>query len=404
MKILYLDHYAGSVKHGRSFRPYYLGKEWVKRGHQLTVVGGTYSHVRTVQPKEPGREDIEGIQYLWLKTPYYKHNGVKRFFSMLVFILKLFFNQNMILQLSKPDVIIASTVYMLDIFPAWIMAKRSKAKLVFELHDIWPLSPMELGNMSKWHPFIVGMRFTEWFVYKVVDRVVSILPKTYDHMKQFGIKPEQFVHVPNGIDLEDWNATESLPNSVKEQIEALRAKGLFLVCYAGSHAVSNALTNLLDAAELLKDQKVHFLLIGDGQEKEALQQYAQDKNIQNVTFLGRISKRSIPQALEMMDALYIGLQNQPLFRFGVSANKLFDYMMAKKPVIYAVTAGNDPIADADCGLSVKAENAPLLAQAVMEMMNKSTEERSRMGENGRAYVLAHHDYKVLAQEFEEALK
>lgn len=404
MNILYLDHYAGSIKHGRSFRPYYLGKEWLKEGHRLTVVGGSYSHVRTMQPKQLGIEDIEGITYLWLKTPHYVGNGLKRFWSMIVFILQLFFHTKQILRLSKPDVIIASTVYMLDIFPAWVMAKCSGARLVFELHDIWPASPIELGPMNKWHPFILLLAATERFVYRVSDKVVSILPKTYDHMKRFGVKPEQFLHVPNGIDLDDWQHSEPLPPETEAYLASLKEQGKFLICYAGSHATSNALTTLLDAATLLSSTKLHVILIGDGQEKASLQAYANQHGIKNVSFMGRIPKRSIPTALARMDGLYIGWQKQPLYRFGISANKLFDYMMAAKPIIHSVTAGNDPIAEAQCGISVEAEDTQAVTQAIESLMVSSPEALDSMGKKGKAYVLTHHDYRVLAKDFLKALR
>jgi glycosyltransferase involved in cell wall biosynthesis len=303
MNILYLDHYAGSFKHGRSFRPYYLGKEWVKAGHKLTVVGGSYSHVRSTQPDQLGLEDIEGIQYLWLRTPGYPGNGLKRFWSMLVFIFQLFWNLRHIIKLSKPDVVIASTVYMLDIFPAWVIKKLTGARLVFELHDIWPASPVELGPMSPYHPFILLLAMTEVFTYRVSDRVVSILPKTYDHMKQFGVKESNFLHIPNGIDLADWEQSEPLPEKQETFLTELKASGYFLICYAGSHAISNSLTTLLDAADILKEEKIHFILIGDGQEKQNLQAYAQHKSLNQVTFMDRIPKRSIPTALGMMDVL-----------------------------------------------------------------------------------------------------
>ena len=190
MNILYLDHYAGSIKHGRSFRTYYLGQEWIKKGHKLTVVGGSYSHLRNIQPDKLGMEEIDGIKYIWLKTPFYKKNGIQRAWSMIVFTFKLFFYMRKILKESQPDIIVGSTVYMLDMFPAWFMKKNFKKtkKLVFELHDLWPLSPMELGGMSKWNPFIIMIEIAHWWTYKVADKVVSILPNTYEYIKKFDIK------------------------------------------------------------------------------------------------------------------------------------------------------------------------------------------------------------------------
>lgn len=404
MNILYLDHYAGSVKHGRSFRPYYLGKEWIKKGHRLTVVGASYSHIRSMQPQQVGLEDIEGIQYLWLRTPSYTNNGLKRFWSMIVFTIQLFWNLRRITKLNPPDVVIASTVYMLDIFPAWIIKKFSGAKIVFELHDIWPTSPQELGSMSKWHPFILLLSLTERFVYKVSDRVISILPKTYHHMKKFGVKEDNFFYIPNGIDLQDWKLSTPLPKHHDAILTKLKEQGYFLIGYTGSHAISNALTTLLDAAALLKNEKIYFILIGDGQEKQNLQAYAKENAISHVCFLDSIAKRSIPVALSHMDALYLGWQKQPLYRFGIGANKIFDYMMAQKPILHAVNAGNDPVAEAQCGLSVDAQDAKALAKAILDLKAMPLQEHFLMGKRGKDYVLKHHDYTVLAKQFLSALR
>ena len=102
-------------------------------------------------------------------------------------------------------------------------------------------------------------------------------------------------------------------------------------------------------------------------EKENLLKYAEKQGVTNISFLGRISKNAIPTILEQMDVLYIGLQKQPLFQFGISPNKIFDYMMSARPVINAITAGNDPIMEANCGLSVESEDANLLADATLKM-------------------------------------
>jgi glycosyltransferase involved in cell wall biosynthesis len=102
-----------------------------------------------------------------------------------------------------------------------------------------------------------------------------------------------------------------------------------------------------------------------------------------------------------MDILYIGLQKSSLFHFGVSPNKLFDYMMAGKPIIYAIEAGNDPVTESNCGISVLAEDSAAIAKAIKKLINMSAKEREEMGQKGREYVMAYHDYEVLARRFFE---
>lgn len=405
MNILYIDHYAGSKKRGRSFRPFYLGQEWQKQGHQLTVVGGTYSHLRQKNPK-PGIEEEDGIRYLWLWTPRYKGNGLGRIFSMIVFTVQLFLHIPKIIKLSQPDCIIASTVYMLDIFPAWVMKKwlRKKPQLIFELHDLWPLSPQQIGKMSAWNPYILFLGWVEKCVYRLCDKVVSILPNTFSHIKKFGMRQKNFFHVPNGIVLEDWQKAESGygDDSLKNHLtflQGLKKQNRFLVGYVGTHSCSNALENFIDAATYLADTPVHLILVGAGNEKSLLQQEVVRRGLKNVSFLDSVPKSCVPALLKQFDALYTGLYDLPLYQYGVSLNKMFDYMMAARPVVAALNSPKNPIALSGCGFEVPPMNAKALAKILIRASKTPEKERSLMGQKGRAFVLKHHTYDQLAKIF-----
>jgi glycosyltransferase involved in cell wall biosynthesis len=378
------------------FRPFYLAREWNKTANNTLILGANFSHLRRKNPQNIGFESNEGVDYYWVDTPKYEGNGIGRVLNIFAFVGKIFLQKSKILKHIKPDVVVASSTHPFDIFPAWWIAKTTKAKLVFEIHDLWPLSLTELGGMSKYHPFVLLVALAEQMAYRLADKIISILPCTFEHVKKFGVKRENFAVVPNGIVVEE-EKKEELPSEYQQKIAELKQQDRFLVCYAGAHGVANALTYLIDAAKLLEMDGVHVVLVGDGQEKANLEAYAKD--VANVTFFGRIAKDAIPTMLDNMDALYIGLQKQPLFRFGISANKIFDYMLAGRPVISAIEGGNDPIADAKCGISVAGEDAEAVAQAVRRLMKRTADERDKMGARGRAFVLEHHDYKKLAAEF-----
>ena len=123
-----------------------------------------------------------------------------------------------------------------------------------------------------------------------------------------------------------------------------------------------------------------------------------------MTFLPPVPRQSIPELLTTMDILYIGLKKQPLFRFGVSPNKLMDYMMASKPIVYAIEASNDIVTECGCGLSVPPENPVATAEAIIKLTKMTPAEREALGERGKEYVLTHHDYKVLAKDFIRVMK
>ena len=407
MNILLINHYAGSKTHGMEYRPYYLAKEWVKNGHKVRIIAASYSHVISIQPVVNNiitKECIDGIEYVWVKTNSYGDNGIKRFVNMLSFVTKLLIFKRSILKSFVPDVVIASSTYPLDIFPARYYAKQFEAKLVFEVHDLWPLSPMELGGMYKLNPFIMLMQYAENFAYKHSDYVVSMLPNAVEHMIAHGMNFKKFNYIPNGINVAEWEQIISIDENIKKIIVDIKNKGHLLIGYAGAHGVANALDSVIDAMAIIKDKSVSLVLIGQGPEKSRLQERVKKLDLSNVIFIPTIKKECIPSLLNFFDILFIGLQKQPLFRFGISPNKLMDYMMAGKPVIQAIDSGNNIVGEAQCGLSVEAENPEKIANAIIKISQLSKQDLELIGKRGREFVLSNNTYEVLANKFLNVIK
>ena len=372
MNILLINHYAGSPEYGMEFRPYYMCKEWLKLGHKVLIVGGSQSHLRKQQPLKE-HETIDGVDYSWVKLYKYKGNGVGRIISMGMFISKLGMNYKKYLRDFVPDIVIASSTYPLDIYPARKIAKHYGAKLIYEVHDLWPLSPIELGGYSPKHPFIRVMQKAEDDCYRYVDAVVSMLPKSEPHMKERGLADGKFFCVPNGIVMDDWMNYPPLSEPHLSTLERLHSEGKFVVGFAGAHGIANSLYAAIDAVSGLKKDNVVFVLVGTGPEKERLIEYTKQHQIENVLFLPPVNKKLIPSLLEHMDALYIGLQRQSLFRFGISPNKMFDYMMASKPVIQAIDAGNNLVEEAQCGLYAEPDNIEEIWNSILQLKNMPPE-------------------------------
>ena len=401
MNILLINHYAGSPDLGMEFRPYYLAKEWVNQGHQVLLIGATYSHLRKRQPQE-GMQKVNGINYYWIKTNVYRGNGIGRIISMFVFVFKLMFGLKRIYDSFKPNMVIASSTYPLDIYPARKIAQHYKAKLIYEVHDLWPLSPMELGGYSKWHPFIVLMQRAENFAYKYSDQVVSLLPNALDHMKKHGLADGKFIYIPNGFDRAEWeNNEENKYCQHHNFLKELRNSGKKILGYVGGHSKSNALDFLLDAMKLINDEDIVCVLVGDGQEKMRLVQRTKREKISNVVFLDSVFKNEIPSLLADMDVLYIGWENNPLYRFGISPNKLIDYMLSGKPILHSVNAANDWVAELDCGVSVPAENPKAIVQGVEYLFSLNKDILLAKGGRGNEYAMKHFDYSILAKKFIE---
>lgn len=402
MNILLINHYAGSPYHGMEYRHYHFAREWVKSGNTVTIVASSFSHLRFQQPKCESSvtiEKIEDIQYIWLKTPEYHGNSFRRILNMFSFTAQLCVRT---LPIKKPDIVIDSSPQPLTIYGANKIARSHVARLIFEVRDLWPLSPMELGGYSKYHPFIMVMQRAENYAYKNAHRVVSLLPKAKEHMIFHGMSPAKFVYIPNGIDVSSWQLSEALPEEHKNLLEELKRKGKFVIGYAGAHGIANSLQYLLKSAAIIEEyHNIHFLLVGRGPEKRALQLLAETEEIRNISFLPPVPKTCIPRFLTLIDIAFIGWNRSSLYRFGVSPNKLFDYMMAGRPVVHAIDAGNDLVAESGCGVSVPPENPQAIANAILYLFKMSPKERKAMGQNGREYVKTHHDYSVLAKKFLE---
>lgn len=403
MNILLINHYAGSPNYGMEFRPYYMAKEWISQGHKVLIIGGSFSHLRKEQP-QVFREEIDGIQYCWIKLNEYAGNGLGRIFSMFSFVSKLYLKFSSYLNGFGPDVVIASSTYPLDIYPAHKIAKKYKAKLIYEVHDLWPLSPMEIGGYSKYHPFIMIMQRAENYAYKFSDKVVSLLPNALEHMMEHGLKEDKFIYIPNGFDLREWEKPEKLSYSHSEFLNTLHKKGFYILGYVGGHAKSNALDYLLDAMKLIQNKRIICVLVGKGHEKMRLQQRAKVENIANVCFLEPVSKREVPSLLSLMDALYIGWENNPLYRFGISPNKLIDYMMSKKVIVHSVNAANDWVQEVDCGISIEAENAVAISKAIDDLFAWDSKKRIEKGQRGQTFVMKQLSYSYLSRKFIDSVK
>lgn len=407
MNILYINHYAGSLQHGMEYRPYYLAREWVRSGHEVRILAGAFSHLRGKQPTVGGaaiskrsKEYIDGIEYLWYPTPTYKGNGLGRASNIWSFLLRVWIDAKRLVGESKADVVIASSTYPLDIWIAKRLSKFAGAKLIFELHDLWPLSPIELGGMSPHHPFIRLCQRAENTAYRVSDAVVSILPEVHEHVAAHGLDLRKLHIIPNGISQDEWQgADQRIPLELAEYVQAVHDQGNLLVGYAGAHGLSNALDALLDAAKLLSHKPIRFVLVGDGHEKPRLQRRLLEEGMGNVRMFAAITKAQIPSLLRDIDIAYIGWQRRPLYRFGIAPNKLMDYMMAGCAILHSVEAGNDPVAAAVCGLTVPPESPQAIADGLLQLAGLTATELKTLGLKGSAYVQAHYTYPNLAQKF-----
>lgn len=396
-----INQYAQTPSTGKRGRHLYLARELVKSGHTVCIFGASFTHLFNDSPTIIGSEIIEdGVTVIRIPVSKYKSSfDKKRVFNWFLFAWRTAMKGREMPD--KPDVVLASSPSLLVYLAAEYLARRHKSKLVFEVRDIWPLTLMQIGGWSKNNPFIGFLQYVEDRAYRRSDRVISNLPRAVDHMVERGMDPSKFSWIPNGYSSSDLKSNGETSVEILDQIPS----GKFIVGYTGTHGVANALDTLIEAAEIVADDEhIAFVLVGQGQEKEKLQKMVSGKALRNFYFLDAVPKNDIPAVISKFDVCYIGLTSDPLFRFGVSPNKLFDYLIAGKPIIYAIDSGDyHPVGDINAGIEVEPENCKAVAEAIKKLRNMPKNKLLEMGENGQINAETHHEYEALARKFEATI-
>ncbi len=307
----------------------------------------------------------------------------------------------------SPQVVLASSPHPFAGLCGFLLARIRHAGFVFEVRDLWPQTLVDIGGYSPTSFVVKALGFLERFLYRRADRVVVLSPMALQYVRSFGVRAENVVHIPNGVDVEMFErAASELPQGLQETISRLRSDGKFLVAYTGAHGIANALDTIIEAAAVIRERggsMVHFLMVGDGPEKTRVVTRAKELGLENVTFFRSIPKEAIPRLLSCVDLGVVSWLESPLYRYGTSSNKLMDYMVSARPVVWAIDSPYDPVAEAGCGITVPPEAPDLMANAIMTMSTTSEEQRQQMGLRGYRYAMEHHSMRVLTAQLLDVL-
>lgn len=409
MNILTLNHYAGSPSLGMEYRSYALSRELNTRGHHCVIVAGTYSHLRQQNP-DPGhwevrRTTVEGVDWYWIPTRHYRGNGVRRMASMLDFTARIWLYARRLALEEKPDVVIASSTYPLDVYAAARIARFAGASLVFEVHDMWPLTPQLLGGLSEQHPFIWIMQRAEDYYCRRADLVISVLPNAIEHLADRGLTANRYAVVPNGVEAV---ADRDVPESAEHHLTVLqnaRSAGRFVVLYTGSVGLANNLEALVRATSLITEFPVELVIVGQGPELEALRHLASQIGLSNMSLLPPVPRYQLHDLIALADICYAGVGKSPLYRYGISLNKLYEYMMAEACILFAGAddVSNDLVSEAGAGISVPHSLPEDIAGGIRRLHALTQEERVQRGLHGADYCKRNFTYATLAQRYETAL-
>lgn len=399
MKIIIVNHYAYGPDQSAGLRHYWIARRLTERGHDVTIITSSFYHKGRIESRITGKEKtrfdtLDGVQFVWVKTPSYRNSLLLRLWSMIVFSWRtaLFLPK----KLPRPDVIVGSSPHLFAPLSAWFYARRAKAAFIFEIRDIWPESIVELGGISNFNPLVIVLRLCNSFALRTADRIISVLPNIAPLLTERGIDAAKLHIVQNGIDLNDVGPRTPPPE---------RSDLTFV--YAGAHGLYNGLNSIVKAAGILEKRGVdgfRIILIGDGPHKAKLVQMAREMGLKRLEFRDAIPKTKIYSELAKADCFIMLLKGSPVFRWGISPNKLWDYFALGRPIIYAVNAGNDPVSANNAGITIEPDNPEALASAVEAMISLTPEERKQMGLRAREYAERNHAMEIIAARFESACK
>lgn len=399
MRIMYINPYAGGPGVGRYWRAYHLAHEWKELGHDVTIVSPAYHHLMDKDTMGTGPSQHNGVDYFFLPALRYSGNGLKRLVAMLFFAVTLLWFLFRLPRSRRPELIIYSSAHPFAYPSALLMAKVYRAKIYFEVRDLWPLSLIEVAGISARHPIVWLLKKVEHLAYKASDKVISLLPGALDYMEAHGLSPDRFIYAPNGFSLVPL-ATNAMDHPLLSDLRSFRQAGDFVYLYAGALGEPNAMHKFVDSLEYLPlsaSRRIRFVIVGKGEQAEALQARCIEKSFDFVSFYGQVDKSIILQALQIVDAGFFVMHDLPIYRFGISLNKLYDYMALAIPIIGAYRSYNDPLTDAGCGISVAPDSPQELAAAFTSLSLYDQEALKIMGEKGKNYLVANFEYSAIAR-------
>ncbi len=414
MRIWILNHYATDMFFDGTGRHQALGKYLVRSGHEVKIFCANTVHNSDIVVDTGGynaKEEMgpDGVPYIFIKTKPYKGNGIGRIRNMVQFwknVKKAV--KNKVKEDGKPDIILASSVHPLTLVAGIQIKKNLNIPCVCEIRDLWPETLVALGKMSGNSLFTRIMYKGEHWIYKKADQLVFTMPGGEDYIKDqkwtTDVDLGKVHHINNGVDLEQFHE-----NKKKYEIndKDLENNDIFKIVYTGSVREANRVDELVSVAETLMKRRidnVKIIVFGDGTQREQLEDKSRELNLDNIIFKGRVDKKYIPYILSKGDLNIVTVDSNDLGRYGISWNKIFEYMASGKPVIVNYDMGRyNLISDYDFGIAKKYISVEELCDDIIWMLKLPYNEYDNLSQNSLR-ASKEYDYSELASKLEHILK
>lgn len=397
MNIWIVNQYAVPATAVGGTRHQSLARHLRALGHDVAIIASDRNlWTKSVQRAghDAALESVAGVPFYWIAMPVGSDTLLGRGADMVRFAVKVL-RASFPEAMGTPDAVIGSTPNHFVALAAMWLARRKRCPFVLEVRDLWPQTLIDLGRLSAHHPGVKLFSLLERTLYRRADAVLSLLPSSLDYIAARRGRADGIHWLPNGIDLDMVNASEA---PIHETFE---------VMYVGAHGMANGMDSLLETARIVQTRggspRVHFRFVGDGPVKAELMERAREWGLRDVTFEAAIPKNCIHRAMAKADAFIVTLKDAPLYRWGVSLNKLYDYLAVGRPIVFGADTPHNPVLEADAGIVTPPEDAEAMAAAVLELAAMPAQARMRLGRNGRAFVARHHDNRALAKELERIL-
>ena len=391
-RIWFVSHYSMPPEYEQRIKTqmyaHFLGKE----GIDCTIFAASTIHntdINLIQDKEPYIErTYDDLKFVHIRCSGYTKTDIKRIINMEQFAYRF---KRIAEKFTPPDVIVADT-YCVSYKPIRKYCQKHQIPFVVDVRDLWPESIIEYLHFSRNNPIIRMMYNMERNMYTHADRIIFSFDGGYDYIRDRGldkqIPEEKVFFINNGVDLDEFRK-----NSEEYRIEDkdLDNPELFKVVYVGSIRTVNNLGLLLDAAKEVKNEKVKFLIWGAGDELDELQSRVTNEKIDNVIFKGRVEKKYVAYITRKADLNLIHNNPSEIFKYGISFNKLFDYLASGKPSLTTFPCKYNPAVYEGAGVDVNPPTPQEIAKTIDELSTSDlTEYQAKALEAAQKY-----DYKVL---------